>query len=138
MSDLQPDRPWEKKPDQPAGDAAESTGSTIRSWLPVAALVVLGVYGLSQCGASDGSSSDDGPASYEAVAACEEFVERRLKAPSTAEFDTDATGSGNLWTVTGTVHSENGFGGTVRNTFTCDVRYSGGEWVLEDLSGLTN
>jgi hypothetical protein len=97
----------------------------------VAALVF---YGVSRCGANGGSE----PSAYEAKSACKEFVERRLKAPSTADFEMDASGTGDRWTVTGTVDSQNSFGGMVRNSFTCQVRYDGDQWVLEGLSGLTN
>jgi hypothetical protein len=132
MSAYQPERPWE----QPKPDAAEEltpSGRGLRFVL-IAVAVLLVLYGVSRCGTSGGSE----PSAYEAKSACKEFVQRRLKSPSTADFNMDATGSGDQWTVTGTVDSQNSFGGTVRNTFSCEVRYSGTDWVLEHLSGLTN
>jgi len=67
---------------------------------------------------SDSSSNDN---QYEAIAQCEARIERLLKAPSTAEFDSSATASGGVWTVTGTVDSENSFGAMLRSNFQCTV-----------------
>jgi hypothetical protein len=102
-------------------------------------LVVVAAVGLYACTASLGGSGEDGgPDQYGAEAACQEFVERRLKSPSTAEFDTTATGGPTTFTVTGTVDSQNSFGAMVRNEFTCVTTARGEEWVLDSLSGLTN
>ena len=63
-----------------------------------------------------GSSSSTGN-SYEAVAQCEARIGKLLKAPSTAKYDSDATGSGNgPWKVTGTVDAENSFGAMLRSS----------------------
>lgn len=56
----------------------------------------------------------------EVIAHCEAAVEKQLKAPTTAEFASTATGSG-TWEVTGTVDSENSFGATVRSDYACTV-----------------
>jgi hypothetical protein len=66
--------------------------------------------------------------SAEAIAQCEELVVQNLKSPSTAKFDTGATGGG-TWIVTGTVDSEDSFGGTLQATFQCTVVIKG-----EDIS----
>lgn len=58
---------------------------------------------------------------------CREAVENRLKSPSSAEFsDVQAKqddSAGTRWTVTGKVDSENSFGASIRNTFTCTSTY---------------
>lgn len=58
---------------------------------------------------------------------CREAVENRLKSPSSAEFsDVQARqddSAGTRWTVTGKVDSENSFGASIRNTFTCTSTY---------------
>jgi hypothetical protein len=66
--------------------------------------------------------------SAEAIAQCEELVVQNLKSPSTAKFDTGATGGG-TWIVTGTVDSENSFGAMLRANFQCTVVIKG-----EDIS----
>lgn len=66
---------------------------------------------------SDGYDIDN---SREAVAQCEARIEKLLKAPSTAEFDSVSEGSG-TWTVTGTVDSQNSFGAMIRNDYECTV-----------------
>lgn len=58
------------------------------------------------------------------MAQCESRIESLLKAPSTAEFDSQATGSG-TWTVTGTVVAENSFGAMVRSSYQCTVVIDG-------------
>lgn len=57
---------------------------------------------------------------FEAIAQCEAQIESQLKAPSTAKFNSDATGSG-TWTVTGTVDAENSFGAMIRSEYQCTV-----------------
>ena len=66
----------------------------------------------------------DGNNEYEAISQCEARIERLLKAPATAEFDSKATGGGS-WTVNGTVDSENGFGAKIRSSFQCSVVIEG-------------
>jgi len=56
----------------------------------------------------------------EAAAQCEARIERLLKSPATADFNSDATGGG-TWTVTGTVDAQNSFGATVRANYQCTV-----------------
>lgn len=59
----------------------------------------------------------------EARAACTEWVEGNLKAPSTAEFtDVETTSKGDgRYEVTGSVDAENGFGAKLRVNFSCAV-----------------
>lgn len=57
---------------------------------------------------------------YEASSQCEVRIEKLLKAPSTAKFNSDATGYG-TWTVTGTVDAENSFGAMIRANYQCTV-----------------
>lgn len=73
---------------------------------------------------SSNGSDYDSNNEYEAIAQCEAAIEERLKSPSTASFDSSATGSG-TWTVTGTVDAENSFGATVRSSFECSVIIEG-------------
>lgn len=70
------------------------------------------------------SSTYDPNWAGEAISQCEELVKDNLKAPSTAVFDTDATGNG-VWTVTGTVDSENSFGAMLQADFQCTVIIEG-------------
>lgn len=57
--------------------------------------------------------------------ACQDWVREQLRAPSTATFsDVSASGVG-PWQVTGEVEAQNGFGGTERLTWSCDVRLDG-------------
>lgn len=86
---------------------------------------------------SGGSGADD---KYGAIDVCEQFVERRLKSPSTADFnDTKAVEASGVWTVTGSVDSENSFGAEIRNAYVCKTRSATGEnWTLVDLQMTEN
>ncbi|VXA93668.1 hypothetical protein [Citricoccus sp. K5] len=71
-------------------------------------------------------SDDDSDEPHEglAIVSCERLVKDKLKAPSTAKFSgQSATGSGNSWTSTGTVESQNSFGAMVANRYTCSVKF---------------
>jgi hypothetical protein len=77
----------------------------------------------------------------EAKVMCEQFVERRLKAPSTAKFswpsDTTMTGSGDgPYRVSGFVDAQNPFGTMLRNHYVCTAQRSssGDTWTLIDLT----
>ncbi|WP_336632856.1 MULTISPECIES: hypothetical protein [unclassified Microbacterium] len=58
--------------------------------------------------------------SFEAIAQCETAIKEKLKAPTTADFSSTATGSG-TWTVVGAVDAENSFGAKVRSHYQCSV-----------------
>lgn len=68
---------------------------------------------------------------------CREFVEERLKAPSTAKFDrrseTAMHHGGGRYAVTGTVDAQNAFGATIRSRYGCELHYSRGKWYLDDI-----
>lgn len=105
----------------------------------IAVGIVAIAFLISQCSDS-GSDSNDGGGRYGAQSVCEQFVEDRLKSPSTADFsDTETSNVGDLWTVTGAVDSENSFGAMIRNTYRCVVRYSGDDtWNLVSLDSTEN
>lgn len=83
---------------------------------------------LGGCMVAMNTSGDDEPDEALAIVACENIVRDQQKAPSTAEFSSQsASGAGSSWTSTGTVRSENSFGGTVANDYTCSVTFSADE-----------
>jgi len=100
----------------------------------VAALLV-GVVALAIKGGTDAADAEGDK--YGAQDVCEQFVEKRLKAPATAEFSGENTtdlGAG-LWRVIGDVDSQNSFGAQIRSRYTCEVQFTGGEnWSLRDIS----
>ncbi|TCB97720.1 hypothetical protein E0H26_11750 [Micromonospora zingiberis] len=77
--------------------------------------------------------ADDQSTSAEVM--CEEFIERRLKAPKTAEYSgTQTAKNGAEYTVSGAVDSENALGVALRSEYTCVVRSDGDDkWTLVDL-----
>lgn len=87
-------------------------------------LVVAGLIAFLSSLARGSNDEYDSNNKFEAIAQCEARIEKLLKAPSTAEFDSDATGSG-TWTVSGTVDSENSFGAMLRSNFQCTVKIAG-------------
>lgn len=73
----------------------------------------------------DSPQEKAGPTQYDAKYFCEQFVEDKLKAPSTAKFRNEiAGGSGSRWTVSGVVESQNSFGGMVQNAYHCSLTYA--------------
>lgn len=82
-----------------------------------------------------GKGTDDAPAdpSGDAKRVCvEEFVPKRLKAPSTAKFSgVTVTSDGDVYTVAGSVDAQNTFGAMIRSSFTCVVRDADTQWVLQ-------
>ena len=90
------------------------------------------------CGLPLSCSESEGDGADYAVLAARQFVENRLRSPSTAEFGPspwpapDDLGNGR-YRVRGWVDAQNAFGGTVRSNFTVIVRSDGGDWVLEDI-----
>jgi hypothetical protein len=74
----------------------------------------------------------------DATRVCKDFVKDRLKSPASAEFDTDVKGKAGVYTVVGTVDSENSFGAMMRNEFSCKVKLDGDTWRLRKLTGITN
>lgn len=70
-----------------------------------------------------------------------QFIEPRLKSPSTAEFPwphTDSmvfpTGKGCTYQIKSYVDAQNSFGATIRSHFTAKIEYLGnGKWHLSDL-----
>lgn len=84
----------------------------------------------------DGDDQDPDGDKYGAQNVCEQFVEKRLKAPATADFTDTASAhsGGGAWRVTGAVDSENSFGANVRSTYVCQVQHTGdGNWRLTSL-----
>ena len=110
---------------------------TVTHWVLAAflaaALVAVG-FGM----ASGNYLFGGGSSEAQAVKQCEEFAKQRLKAPSTASFDLEATGSGPSYTVTGTVDAENSFGAKMRSNITCKIRLDEDTETayLESLTGL--
>lgn len=83
-------------------------------------------------GGCSGEYDPNNPA--EAESQCEGFVDSRLKAPSTADYDLTAEEQGSGWLVTGTVDSENGFGAKIRSSVRCVLHFVGETAYLDDIS----
>jgi ribosomal protein S27AE len=76
------------------------------------------------------------PSKLDAWVSCQEFVEKRLKAPSSADFPffdknfvTDL--GGGAFHVQAYVDAQNSFGAKLRSDFTCDVHDTGDTWYLD-------
>jgi len=107
---------------QPVG-TRRPTSSKVVGGIAIAVLLGLIVWvAVNSAGGSKSEYDANNPA--EATAQCEARIERLLKAPDTAKFDSSATGSG-TWTVSGSVDSENGFGARLRSEYQCTVVVQG-------------
>lgn len=129
------------EPEVPAKPKYEDLGPNekrwvdIKVWLIGAAVLAAVVACVVKVSAGPDTSND---LSYDAKRVCREFVEKRLKAPATAEFGGEATThSGQSFTVAGHVDSQNSFGALIRSNYTCTVTASGEQWILDSITGLS-
>lgn len=96
----------------------------------IVAVLVVAVSSSIGSGDDDGRDGDD---EIGAWIACQEFVERQLRAPATAQFpsrssvEVERTTTG--WEISGHVDAENAMGATLRADFTCQARLDGDTWV---------
>ena len=77
----------------------------------------------------------DVPTEFGGYSVCQQFLEKKLKAPGTAEYqpldETIHSLNGLLFTVTAYVDAQNSFGALIRRTFNCQVVYAGKDiWNL--------
>lgn len=94
------------------------------AWIALA-LVILMFVGCSAMMNSAGSKDDDGGSAVMARIACEDMVKDKLKSPGSAKFSGQSeTGSGNSWTASGSVDSQNGFGALMRSGYSCTITYT--------------
>lgn len=114
-------------PEQPAAN------SWLRTWRGAAVVAVgIGIAGYAAFGGNSGNSDGGG-----AIVACHDRVESRLKSPGTASYSGESlSNDAGRWTLTGSVDSQNSFGGVVRNNFTCVATGSGDNWSIVSLTGL--
>lgn len=108
-------------PRHPASRASGVLGDT-NSWpraiLGFVVLIVISIWLFTSC------NQAQEPSSTEAGLVCEGFVKSRLKSPATANFSsTTAYSSGEGYTATTTVDSQNSFGATLRSKWTCEVAW---------------
>ena len=110
-------------------------------------ILILILVGLAIAGSISGGSSSSGGGggsrdSAEAVGAwvvCQDFIEDRLKAPSTAEYPSGYSQyttklSSVRFRVDAFVDAQNSFGAMIRNEFSCTVEYQGNDrWRLQEL-----
>lgn len=85
----------------------------------------------SDSGMKETTSSDKdsyGHNKYDAITIAEKEVKAKLKSPSTAKFSSfseiSVTRSGNTWCVSGWVDAQNGFGATLRNSYTVKIEFA--------------
>jgi hypothetical protein len=106
----------------------------LKQFISLVLLVILCVLGV---GCSDSSSS--GPTKIEAFVMSQSFVEKMLKAPSTADFcsysDATVTDLGDgRFRVSAYVDAQNSFGAKIRTNYTSVLKTTdGNRWMLESL-----
>lgn len=120
---------------QDSAPAKKSSGCAVV--IALAVLLALAGWGCSLL-TGDDKEGETGGARY----ACHDWVEQRLKSPGSANFEDYDEGSvtrtGDTVVVRGWVDSDNSFGASVRNTYTCTVTVVGDKYRLVSIGGLTN
>lgn len=121
----------------PTGDGrrqrekATNRNHRIGVFVAVAIALVI-VVSLMSWSLSGGTSTGN---KYSAQSACEDGVKARLKAPSSAKFSNmryDEKGSS--YTIRLDVDAQNSFGAAIRNTFTCELTWTGSSYRLDSLT----
>lgn len=104
-----------------------------RAWWPYAVVAVIVALACWAGSRSNSREPDAEDLKRDAERTCrEDFIPVRLKAPATADFSgVTVVANGATYTVTGQVDSQNSFGAQVRATFSCVVRHSEDQWVLD-------
>lgn len=107
--------------------------------LLVAALIVL-IFSTSDFSKSNREPKEKVANKYQAHLICSKFIEKLLKAPSTAKFESISDSdynqlSDNQFEVWLYVDAENSFGAMLRNDYYCKVTYlpDQDKWYLDDL-----
>lgn len=81
------------------------------------------------------NSEQDSPTWAGACVAAEQFVKQNLKSPATTQFgpcrsENVSTGNNNIYQVSGYVDAQNAYGATLRNSYSAQMQYQGGQWHL--------
>ncbi len=110
--------------------------------ITVAVIFIASIFGGSDSGAGTKPSKRASPTrATDAIYPCKEFVKRRLKAPSTAEFPWSgqkaAKTAHGTYVVQSYVDAQNGFGAMIRNHYVCEVVRTDNKWKLEDVVVIT-
>lgn len=113
-------------PSLPAEPGGTEKKPRWKKWLAAGLTFVALVFLYQSCMADN----EDEATEVEARLVCEQWVEDRLRAPATADFSGQVVTqmSEESWSIRGNVDSENGFGATLRATWTCDIRLEGDGW----------
>jgi len=122
MSELKPGQFPSDTPSKMSGDEKSTLGCIAIILAPIAIIFIILIMGMIGSSFSDSSTA---PNKYEAIRYCEDQVRDRLKAPSTAEFDSNSSNTSSPFIVIGSVNSENSFGATLGSDFQCTVTISG-------------
>jgi len=118
----------------------KKSSSGTRIILLLLSIILVCLCGVVVIGLSDSDNESTGASPSRASIICEDIIESRLVAPSTAKFAsyyeqqiwTLGKNSGtyeNAYRVRGYVDAQNSFGALIRTYYTCDISYNGGEWT---------
>ncbi len=116
-------------------------GANTTRVIKIVVFVVIGSILLYYC--NKGSSAENEPRgekcsdSISAQIAAKNFVEKKLKSPSTADWcsftEFTAVQRDGLWVVDGCLDSQNGFGALIRSDFTVSMTCNPENWLLVDI-----
>lgn len=99
--------------------------------------LIFTIWVMSEIGSCGSGSTYKADPEIEAFTYGTGFVEKVLKAPSTADFCgySDATiyPSGAGYIVSGWVDAQNSYGAMIRSTFSVTLHQSGSNWVCDEL-----
>jgi len=108
--------------------------------LIIGAVLIVIFYIIGSNGDDSSSNSSTSTNKFLAYNYAEDFVEKKLKSPSTAEFPGISEKDGHItdlgggkYKIDSWVDSQNGFGATMRTKFTCTIIFEGDNVRCEEL-----
>jgi hypothetical protein len=102
--------------------------TTRKEWILILSALGLFICYSTMIRINSGNSVDN----TEVDVICHNFIRQVLLAPSSAKFTPGTVytfkDQENKYRATGYVDAQNGFGALIRNYYSCDLQYKGGEW----------
>jgi len=110
------------------------------NWFIIGAVLLIIIYSIGSNGDDSSSSSSTSTKKFLAYNYAEDFVEKKIKSPSTATFpgvtekDRHITDiGGGIYKIKSWVDSQNGFGAIIRTNFSCTIIFEGDNVRCENL-----
>lgn len=118
---------------QPAKKTAPTKEEKIRSVIILIAFLIVGIVFFTVMCSDDSVAEKKSHTKVEALTASHQFIEERLKSPSTAEWcygdDQVSQINDSTFFINSCVDSQNGFGAMIRTRYSCNIIFRSNNMV---------